>query len=69
MIPGVGECRGCLRTSVCVYVCAFMIQRRRVLQQSEKVGQTPTSEKHSRGKKEVESRDGKERGKKKEHRW
>lgn len=54
---------------MCVYVCAFMIQRRRVLQQSEKVGQTPTSEKHSRGKKEVESRDGKERGKKKEHRW
>lgn len=35
-----------------------MIQKGRALQQSEKVGQTSTSEKHSGKKKEVGRRDG-----------
>lgn len=32
-------------------MCVFQIQRGRALQQSEKVGQTPTSKNHSRGEK------------------
>lgn len=55
------EAGGGLRTFVCLCVCVFMIQRRRALQQLEKIGQTATSEKDRR-REEVGRRDGEKRG-------